>query len=642
MARTVRHGALLALTVALSWVSAPRAAEPEPPVVTEEEVVVPLPRARANGDPAAAATVIDATRFRGEAKTVADLVTAAPGVAVNRYGGLGQLATVSIRGSNADQVRVLVDGLPFNTGAGGGVDLSRIPPSWIGRLEIVRGAEGALYGPGAAAGVLNVVTRHDEGSSWSAQATAGSFRTFGAAVDGSLGGRRWGLFGALSFDDTSGRFPYEHRPLQAVPGSPSTAESRENNASRSGGLLAKGWAGVGDGRIDAILQLSAGRRGFPGTAYHLTPGDGQHDFLAGLVTRITYSLARGVHLLAGARAREDRLSVSAAPFPTVRQRDYAGGGDVGLLWLSGPSALTLRAEAGFERLDVKDGGGHERTELSLAVSEDLSLLDGRLHLLPAGRWDFLSPFSGLSGKLGGTLRLVGPLSVRASAGRAFRVPSFAELHLTQGLILPNPDLVPERSWSFDAGIVADGRFGVVSGGGFTHLYQELVVYEPSFSQRYKPFNAGKAIARGVEIEAASAPLGRARLSGSVAYTLLVTETRRGEEAILGKSLPHRSRHRLFARVAVAPAPFEAHVEVHYLSSQHLDLRNSPSQLVPSTFTINTGAAIPIARHPRVRLHAELRNVLDDRSLQDGYGNPLPGRMVLVTLRVTGDKEIVTP
>ena len=129
-------------------------------------------------------------------KTVAELVSTAPGVAVNQYGGLGQLATVSIRGSTADQVQVFLDGLPLNPGAGGGVDLSRIPRTWIERVEVVRGAEGARYGTGTLGGVLNIVTHPAASGAWAAEATAGSFDTFALSADGATGGERWGALGA--------------------------------------------------------------------------------------------------------------------------------------------------------------------------------------------------------------------------------------------------------------------------------------------------------------------------------------------------------------------------------------------------------------------------------------------------------------
>ena len=111
---------IAAASCALACAASPsaRAGEVEPPTFEEEEVVVRLPRAEAAADATASVTIVEASRFAGEAKTIAELVTTAPGVAVNQYGGLGQLATVSIRGSTADQVQVFLDGVPLNTAAG--------------------------------------------------------------------------------------------------------------------------------------------------------------------------------------------------------------------------------------------------------------------------------------------------------------------------------------------------------------------------------------------------------------------------------------------------------------------------------------------------------------------------------------------
>ena len=144
-------GRVRAFTVVLSLALAPlaRAAssadvdpqEGEPPVELPE-VEVRVPRAEVEKDPTASATVVTVERFEGEAKDVAQLLATAPGVSVTRYGTLGQLATVSIRGVAADGVKVLLDGLPLGS-AGGGVDLSTIPRQWISRIEVVRGAAGA-------------------------------------------------------------------------------------------------------------------------------------------------------------------------------------------------------------------------------------------------------------------------------------------------------------------------------------------------------------------------------------------------------------------------------------------------------------------------------------------------------------------
>jgi iron complex outermembrane receptor protein len=92
--------ALATFVAAFAPAAAGADAPPEPaPEIRLDDIVVRVERPEPAG-PGAAATVVEAGRFAGEAKSVAELVSTAPGVAVREYGGLGKLATVSIRGAS--------------------------------------------------------------------------------------------------------------------------------------------------------------------------------------------------------------------------------------------------------------------------------------------------------------------------------------------------------------------------------------------------------------------------------------------------------------------------------------------------------------------------------------------------------------
>ena len=617
--------------------------EPEPEETVEvPEVVVRFTRLAAAADPTASATVVEADRFAGESKTVGELVGTAPGVAVNGYGGLGQLSTVSIRGSTADGVKVLLDGLPLNSAAGGGVDLSTIPRSWIERIEVVRGAEGARYGAGALGGVVNVITRRAAAGAWSAQLAGGSFTTGSAAADAALGGETWGALLALEADGTGGRFPYlfdeRHDPTRSYTGPGIIPRERTHNAAASAGLLAKGWAMLADGRLDVMAQASGGERDLPGWPYAETPGDRQREGRLATVARYGRLVAPGLSLSTELGARAERLDTTMESLGgTVMQRDVAANARAEVAWTSGPSELRAGASAGGERL-AADGLGPPRTRREVAawLAHDLDLVAAGLRISPALRVEAVGPFTGVSGKLGASVRLLGPLAARVSGGRAFRPPSFAELYLQQGLLAPNPDLRSEESWSADASIQAEGPLGLASLGLFATLYQDLILYLPVSFQRMKAFNAGRAAARGIEAEVATAPVGALGASLSLAYTFLDTEILRGEPAEVGNQLPHRSRHRLFARASLAPGAWEAHAEAHWVGRQPLDTRNVA--WVPAALVFNAGGSVRLLRAPEVRLGLEARNLADDRTLRDQFDNPLPGRMVLLALRVASNPE----
>src|SRR5439155_638966 len=78
-----------------------------------------------------------------------------PGVEIRRSGSVGKLSNISIRGANANQVQVLIDGVRVKSPMSGQVDLSDVSPELIDRIEVIRGAQSTLYGADAMGGVVN-------------------------------------------------------------------------------------------------------------------------------------------------------------------------------------------------------------------------------------------------------------------------------------------------------------------------------------------------------------------------------------------------------------------------------------------------------------------------------------------------------
>jgi outer membrane receptor for ferrienterochelin and colicins len=67
-------------------------------------------------------------------------------------------ASVRIQGMRGRYTRVLSDGLPL-FGDVGGLGLLQIPPTDLGRVEVIKGVASALYGAGAMGGVINLLSR---------------------------------------------------------------------------------------------------------------------------------------------------------------------------------------------------------------------------------------------------------------------------------------------------------------------------------------------------------------------------------------------------------------------------------------------------------------------------------------------------
>ena len=93
-------------------------------------------------------------------------VTAATSFQFTQNGGLGA-STVSLRGLGANRTLVLLNGRRAGpAGVKGGVsafDLNVLPLTTIERVEILKDGASSIYGSDAVAGVVNIITRKDDG-----------------------------------------------------------------------------------------------------------------------------------------------------------------------------------------------------------------------------------------------------------------------------------------------------------------------------------------------------------------------------------------------------------------------------------------------------------------------------------------------
>ena len=101
---------------------------------------------------------------RSQARSLPDLLRGRAGIDVGNQGGNGKISTLFLRGTESDQVLVLVDGVRIGSATAGLVSFQDIPVEQIDRIEIVRGPRSSLYGSEAVGGVIQVFTRHDQGA----------------------------------------------------------------------------------------------------------------------------------------------------------------------------------------------------------------------------------------------------------------------------------------------------------------------------------------------------------------------------------------------------------------------------------------------------------------------------------------------
>src|ERR1700688_2200623 len=131
-----------------------------------------------------------------------------PGIAIGRTGAEGGTASIFLNGGNSNFTKVLVDGAPINP-PGAAVDFSGLTLDNIDKVEIVRGAESAIYGTDAVSGVIQLFTHRGETRipEFSIYGEGGSFASGrgGAQLSGLLGAFDYAA--AASYFQTDGQGP---------------------------------------------------------------------------------------------------------------------------------------------------------------------------------------------------------------------------------------------------------------------------------------------------------------------------------------------------------------------------------------------------------------------------------------------------
>ncbi|HXM99373.1 MAG TPA: TonB-dependent receptor [Candidatus Dormibacteraeota bacterium] len=214
-----------------------------------------------------------------QAVSLTDALLFAPGVAIGRTGSGGGTASVFLNGGNSNFTKVLVDGTPVNT-PGGNIDFSNFTTDNLDKIEIVRGAESAIYGTDAVSGVIQVfthrgTTRIPEGDIF---AEGGSFST------GRGGAQISGIAGAF---DYSGAAAYWQTAGQGI-------NNDFLNRSQSGNL---GYGFSDTNQVRLTLRNNDSDAGIPGQTLFEPPNFNshqrydQHVFSANL----RWSFATGTH-----------------------------------------------------------------------------------------------------------------------------------------------------------------------------------------------------------------------------------------------------------------------------------------------------------------------------------------------------------
>jgi outer membrane receptor for ferrienterochelin and colicins len=485
----------------LLWTASAALADDAPAPSTLAPIVVTATRTEKTVDDTPVRTEVVGREeiSRTHARTLKQALENVPGLQLREVHGKSGYE-VSLQGLSADQVLVLVDGLPLSASTGSTVDLSQYLLGGVERVEVVKGAASAQYGSAAMGGVINVITRRVEpGFSGTVSADAGSRGPQNVSGGTAKSQANFTLEGG----DTAWRLrlsgdAVDDKGFSTDPSGWSRqgdAMKRQQVAARASWLPAQGselWVDASTYREDdeqrytyyappnlvpqrkteAITRdrFAAGGewRAGNGLRLHLKGMDERYDSRSQEISN---------EALAGERAAQLGLShVSAqVDLPTWGPQQWQVGAD----WRRESLAQTSNGASEV------DGGNAERSSRELFVQNDV-LFDNQVELLLGIRTQDDSDF-GLhhAPKLG----LRAPLfdaggwkgTLRTSLGQGYRVPNLKERHYLFDhsslgyMVLGNPNLKPESSNSFQLGVtLAHGHDASLEVQAFVNRVKDLI------------------------------------------------------------------------------------------------------------------------------------------------------------------------
>lgn len=404
---------------------------------------------------------------------------------------------VNIRGSSGysrgagSRVLMLLDGIPFITGDTGELNFESIPVAQVDRIEVVKGASSALYGSNALGGVINVITKelpqvpetdvrmyvgaynkpsHDrwrwtESPRWyNGQSVSHAYKA------GDLG---LGLYFSRHVDEGYRENDYRRRYNFYVKAKEDFTPTQSLTLNfglmdQFGGQFLY-WRNLDSALVPPLVQDKDNVRS---TRYYLTGlyntvvSDGVLFTMKGIWYHNLWGFET-IHGYGRAESQADDFRFEALSTVILDQVHTIAAG----------------LEANVDLVSGDMFQSHTVGGAALFAQDDMKLSD-QIGLTLGVRYDYQSlglttPSGQVNPKVALSYTPVEGTMLRASFGRGFRVPSVAEAFIQATVsnvsTLPNKDLRPEQSLSYEIGVSQRlWGFGTFDLAGFRSDYDDLI------------------------------------------------------------------------------------------------------------------------------------------------------------------------
>lgn len=411
---------------------------------------------------------------------VADLLKYVSGVDVNQRGPEGIQTDVSIRGGTFEQTLILIDGISVNDPqtAHHNLDLP-VQLENVDRIEILKGPAARLYGSGAYAGVINIITKKDETKSLKLKALIGDY----GLLDGNFS-----LSQPLGFSNNS----------LSVSGKYSDGY-RHNTDFDIWNVFFN--SAMKHGKVKGEFSFGYNDKDFGASYFYSDVYPNQRENTETIFLRGSVDLGKTGMIVHVRRHRDDYILDYEDPdFYRNYHTTYSYGSILRSSFASIAGFTSGGLEFGGDKIRSTNLGDYSRMKARFFFEHSLP----EMHKVDIVFGSSLSYYSDWEWQFNPGIDIGYSFSNRtylyASIEKAFRIPSYTELHLSSPVNIGNQNLTPESALSFETGIrVARGSI-LTNINTFIRKQKNTIDWvRIDESEPWRATNTGEVTVKGLDV-----------------------------------------------------------------------------------------------------------------------------------------------